>query len=167
MCLSFMELSGQNWQVKKAAATISFTITNAGAAVDGTFDSFEANNAIDPQQPETGSLYGKIAIKSIKTGIAMRDRHLMKKDYFHQAAHPSLTFQSTQISPTPKGYIAEGNLTIKGITKKIQLPFTFVDQRFEASTVIKRADFDIAKGSWFLGEEVTITLSLPVTLAAK
>lgn len=157
----------QNWQADVAASAITFTITNAGSEVDGQFHEFETQIQFDPAQPSTGSIDGKIAINSIKTGIAMRDRHLMKEDYFDEENHPYMTFKSTRIRKQEAGFVAEGTLTIKGTAKQVSLPFTFSNQTFEATLQIQREDFQIAEGSWFLGDEVKIRLVIPVKEASQ
>ena len=127
---------------------------------------------------KTSSIEIVLDAKSINTGNKKRDGHLMDSDYLASDSIPTMTFKSTSIDtsshPTFK-YIAKGNLTIKGITKQVEMPFNYLGEAkrkdkegnpkpsiftFEGETVVSREDFGIATGSMSLGQEVTVRFSI-------
>ncbi len=87
-----------------------------------------------------------------------------------------MTFKSTRVERKKgrDGYVLFGDLTLKGVTKQVQLPFTVTgaikdpwgNTRFgvEAHTKINRRDFGInygkalPAGGFDVGDEVTINL---------
>ncbi|RYY33250.1 MAG: YceI family protein, partial [Sphingobacteriaceae bacterium] len=73
-----------------------------------------------------------------------------------------LTMKSTSIQKKGSGFLGKFNLTIKGITKPIDMPFTYNETNgkaeFNGSFKIKRKDFNVGGNSMVLGDEVTITI---------
>jgi len=64
---------------------------------------------------------------SLKTNDEKRDEHLRSSDFFDVAHHKEITFTSNTIEKVDGdgSYELWGNLTIKGITKKIKLDVEF------------------------------------------
>ena len=62
-----------------------------------------------------------VVIKSIKTNVDARDKHLKSGDFFDADKFPKMTFKSTKILDTgkPNKYMLYGNLTIKNVTKEV------------------------------------------------
>jgi polyisoprenoid-binding protein YceI len=92
-------------------------------------------------------------IDSISTGQEMRDNHLKSPDFFSAEVFPTLTFTSTALSKNDSGYTLAGNLTIRDITKPVQLavefggimtdPYGNVKAGFEVSGTINRKEFGL------------------------
>jgi polyisoprenoid-binding protein YceI len=98
-----------------------------------------------------------------------------------------LTFKSTRIRKTGKGYVAEGDLTLKGVTKKVSIPFKAYGPIADAQSgsqrigivadpiTINRRDYGINYGNNLpngkpaIDNEVMVKLALEATLdkAAK
>jgi polyisoprenoid-binding protein YceI len=63
---------------------------------------------------------------SIDTGNRRRDDHLRSADFFEAESNPSLTFDVTRATLGGPGQgTIEGSLTIKGVTRPLQVPVTF------------------------------------------
>ena len=62
-----------------------------------------------------------VVIKSIKTNVDARDKHLKSGDFFDADKFPKMTFKSTKILATgkPNKYMLHGNLIIKNVTKEV------------------------------------------------
>ena len=93
----------------------------------------------------------RIETGSATTGVAAHDGALPGPEWFDSVAHPVATFRSTRIRARDGGYEARGDLTIKGETRSVDLPFRLTiegDRAAMTGTVtIDRRDFDIGKGS--------------------
>lgn len=97
------------------------------------------------------------SIQANKTGKGdgedMLSRHLKSADFFDVENFPTASFTLTSINETPDNlkYNAEGNLTIKGTTKKISFPVGVYmlndDLIVEGEIVVDRTEFDIRFGS--------------------
>lgn len=137
--LSLEELQGNSYSVEAAegvAAEIIFDLDGL-KSTKGGFTEF----AIDFEVAEdfkTSKLTVDIAAKSVNTGNSMRDEHLLEEDFFNVAVHPQILFESNTISLGDTSYVAEGELTLNGNTKALQVPFLHLgggendDQHFEA-----------------------------------
>ncbi len=82
----------------------------------------------------SGSAGGKIEVDlaSLQTGIGMRDRH-MREQYLETDKYPKTTFEITRVIETggnvledqkPVEMVLEGNFTVHGITRLIEVPVT-------------------------------------------
>ncbi len=68
-----------------------------------------------------------IPVASIDTNNADRDEHLRSDDFFRVSTHPNMTFESTSVRRVnATELIATGNLTIKGVTREVQMPITIL-----------------------------------------
>lgn len=147
--------------------------------VEGRFKDFTGAINFNEQDVTKSTVEFNAKIASIDTEVAARDEHLRSADFFEAAKYPEMTFRSTKIEKKGKSaYVLHGDLTIKGVTKQIDFPFTFTGAvrdpwggtRFgiEAQTKINRRDFGInygnalAAGGFDVGSEVTIDLRLEV-----
>jgi len=121
---------------------------------------------------KTGSVDVVIDMKSVETGFTVFNGHIQGEDFLDTAKFPTATFKSTKVVfEGDKPSTIDGNLTIKGVTKPVTLKVThFVTMDHpmlkkpavgaDASTVIKRSEFNAGKFAPNVGDEVTITLSL-------
>lgn len=122
---------------------------------------------------KTGSVDVVIDMKSVETGFAAFNGHIQGEDFLDTAKYPTATFKSTKVVfEGDKPAAIEGNLTIKGVTKPVTLKVShFVNTEHpmmkgrdaigaDASVVIKRTEFNAGKYAPYVGDDVTITISL-------
>jgi len=122
--------------------------------VRGSFNDFEGSAVVDGDNPEKSS--AKITIKSasVDTRNEQRDGHLRTNDFLDPETYPEITWVSTSVKAVDAdNYEVTGDLTIKGVTKSITIPFAFegaakdpfgnVRIGFEGSATINRGDFGI------------------------
>ncbi|WP_018341927.1 YceI family protein [Cytophaga aurantiaca] len=142
-------------------SSVAFKIKNAGIGVDGSFKSFEAHIDYNESAQAPSSIKATINVESIDTGIEGRDKHLRKEDFFNVATYPKITFESTQILKTSGGgLIAEGKLTIKGVTKDIKIPFTHTNGIFEGTVTLNRLDYGVGGNSVTMSNEVDVSIKI-------
>ena len=81
-------------------------------------------------------------------GKAKLEEHLKSDDFFAVKKFPTATLKLKTVTKTQAGYKAEGDLTIKGITKPVtvELLRTAADG-FASTVVINRTQYDIKYGS--------------------
>lgn len=121
---------------------------------------------------KTGSVDVVIDMKSVDTGFSVFNGHIQGEDFLDTAKYPTATFKSTKVVfDGEKPVAVEGNLTIKDVTKPVTLKVTnFVNMPHpmlkvdaigaDANVVIKRTDFHAGKYAPYVGDDVTITISL-------
>ena len=97
----------------------------------------------------------------------MRNRDLQKEKYLNAEKYPSFNFRSEKIQKSGTGYKAIGSLTIKGVTKPVEIPFSFSEKGnagvFKGSFTILRQDYGIGSAGGSIGSKVSIDLEIPVT----
>ena len=169
----------EKWEFDKAHSNIYFEVRHTYATVRGQFDDFSGTLRFDPDLMEVGSITFEVNTKSVNTGIPNRDNHLRSDEFFAVNKYPSMTFQSTGVKQKEGNqYTIEGNLTIKGKTNKVALPFTYFGSRenplkkgqrvagFEARFSINRLDYQVGPGKYFemgvIGNKVDILIALEV-----
>ncbi|HEY9280274.1 MAG TPA: YceI family protein [Eoetvoesiella sp.] len=113
-----------------------------------------------------------IDMTSIDTGFDMFDGHIQGADFLDTATYPTATFKSTKVVFEGTNPVSiEGNLTIKGITKPVTLAVTsFFNGAHpmlkkdsigaNATTVIKRSEFNAGKFAPGVGDDVTLDIAL-------
>lgn len=102
----------------------------------------------------SASINVEISAASVDTRSADRDGHLQSPDFFDVANFPKITFVSTSVKDSGSDKIvAEGNLTIKDVTKPISIEFEYTGSAtdpfgnarfgFEGASEINRKDFGL------------------------
>ena len=127
VCHAQMGQPSNYYSLDRGHSEMDFSIKwmNRGK-VKGTFDNIAGAIYYDPQKPESLSGTLKINIKTLSTGISLRDGVLMK-EWFDTAAHPYAFFETLPISKQDKPGKVKGNFTLKGITKTITLDLDKID----------------------------------------
>jgi polyisoprenoid-binding protein YceI len=133
------------------------------------FDTVKGTVTID-RAAKTGSVNVEIDAKSVDTGYPLFNEHIQGEDFFDTAKYPTITFKSDKLKFDGDKVVAvEGNLTIKGITKPVTLtvtsfmcmphPIMKKDACGANATVqVKRSDFNMAKYTPYVSDEVTLTI---------
>jgi polyisoprenoid-binding protein YceI len=109
------------WAIDANHSAITFSIRHLGLSkVRGRFGVFDATLEVGPATTAL-EVRASIDLASIDTNNADRDVHLRSTDFFHVASHPTMTFQSTRITPVAEGYTMAGELTLNGVTRPVTL----------------------------------------------
>ncbi len=122
--------------------------------VRGAFNEFDGSAVLDGARPAASSARLTVKAASIDTRNAQRDEHLRSNDFLAMDEFPQITFVSTsarQVDATT--FELTGDLTIKGITNAVTIPFEFegaatdpfgnLRAGFEGSVTINRKDYGI------------------------
>lgn len=156
-----------NWNADASKAKVIFSVKGPFGTVHGSFTGLKARIVFDPQHPETGSISASIDPNTISTGIGMRNHDLKHEEkWLNTAKYPVISWRSTKIERSDKGYMAIGELTLKGVTRPVRIPFAFNPNGnsgvFKAQFVINREDFGVGNKGGSVGDDVTISLEVPV-----
>lgn len=151
-----------NSEIKESA--ISFRIRNAGITVNGRLEGLQADVHFDPDHLSDATIQASVPVSTIRTGIALRDRHLQGPDYFYAERFPTIRLTSKVIRKTGRGrYEGVFGLNMKGIEKEVILPFTYsTDHEFVGAFQLNRLDFDLGKSSLVLADEVEVQIQVKV-----
>ena len=113
-----------------------------------------------------------IDAKSVNTGSATFNEHIQGEDFLDTTKYSTATFKSTKVNfDGDKPASIEGNLTLKGVTKPVTLTVTNFKAAphpmlkkdaigANATTKVKRTDFNMGKNVPYVGDEVTIDIAI-------
>ncbi len=172
---SGIALGADTYTVDRVHTTVGFTARHLVInKVRGKFNDFSGTIVYDEQDIAKSSLQGTIQVASIDTDHEKRDKHLRSPDFFDAAGHPEITFQSKRIEKDDDGLVMIGDLTMRGTTKEVRIPFEITGKikdpwgqmriGFEASLRIDRQEFGISysktmdNGGLIVGNRVNIEL---------
>lgn len=151
---------------------VRFSYSHLGYSTQlSRFDKVSGTIVMD-QAAKTGSADIIIDTRSANTGSAMFNEHIQGEDFLNTAAYPTATFKSTQMKfkgDTPDELV--GDLTLKGITKPVTLKITSFKCMphpmlkkdacgADAVAHVKRTDFNMGKYAPYVGDDVTLTVSV-------
>jgi polyisoprenoid-binding protein YceI len=145
--------------------TITFTIKNAKLPVQGSFTGIMAKIVFNPESIKTSTFSATITASTIKTGIEMRDRHLKRSEYFDVLKYPEIKLKSNAIVlVNDNNYMAKCTLTIKGIAKEVNLPFSFINNGktaiFKGILNINRLDFHVGSSSIIMANQLQVQIEV-------
>jgi len=150
----------------------SFSYNHLGYSIQmSRFDKATGTVTLD-KAAKTAAVDIVIDTKSVNTGSATFNEHIQGEDFLDTAKHPTATFKSTKVVfEGDKPASIEGNLTLKGLTKPVTLTVTSFHAMphpmlkkdaigANATTKVKRTDFNMGKNVPYVGDEVTIDIAL-------
>jgi polyisoprenoid-binding protein YceI len=160
------------WAVDKAASTVRFSSTMSGEAFSGAFRRWSADIRFDPQNLAGSSVTASIETASAATGDADRDQALPTAAFLAAAQFPTATFAAHAFKDQGAGrYLAIGQLTLRGISKPLTLPFTLAitgtEARMKASVALNRLAFGVGQGEWKATTALPATVTVNISLTAR
>jgi polyisoprenoid-binding protein YceI len=155
----------------RAHASINFRIKHLGFSwLTGRFNDFSGTFSYDEAHPEASKVKVVIDTDSVDTNHAERDKHLRGKDFLDTANHPKAVFESTAVKMNGDKATIIGNLTLRGVTKQIEIaaqpvgggadPWGGYRQGFIGTTRLPLKDFGINYDLGPASQEVELTLNV-------
>jgi polyisoprenoid-binding protein YceI len=160
------------WITDKAASRLTFKGVVSGQGFDGVFKRWDAQIAFDPNNLGASRVAVTIDLGSVVTGDPTRDQMLPTGDWFAVQRFPKASFVSTAITATGPGrYQALGDLSIKGQTRRVALPFNLVINKdvakMDGGLTIDRRQFGVGQGQFAGVDTVGADVQILVRLTAK
>lgn len=165
--------AAEAYTVDAAHTTVGFSVRHMGISnVKGTFPKVSGTLMLDEKKIDKSSVEITIDAASVNTNNEKRDAHLQGPDFFDVAKFPTVTFKSKTVEKTDTGYRVSGDLSMKGVTKAVSIPFTLVGPKehpmmpvslvgVEGVLTVNRRDYHIDYGmAAMVGDEVTIDLQV-------
>lgn len=169
--------AGTTWAVDPVHSDVAFEVEYAGISIfRGSFRDFDATL-------EGSTLAGSARVASVDVKDEQLAGHLQSPDFFDAERHPQISFRA-DLTLADGGIVAgSGELTIKGVTKPIELrgrlasapsidPFGRERLGLALETAIDRNEFGVAwnapnqSGGNYLGDEVTLKADLTLVRQA-
>lgn len=122
------ELTKEKWVIDPSHSEIEFKVKHLMVTnVKGSFKEYEASIYTTSDNFMTAEIDCWIKAASIETGSADRDKHLRSADFLDVENHPQINFRADTVENVDSdgSYELWGNLTIRGLSKKIKLDVEF------------------------------------------
>jgi polyisoprenoid-binding protein YceI len=164
--------AGTTWAADPVHSDVAFEVEYAGVSTfRGSFRDFDATL-------EGSTLAGSARVASVDVKDEQLSGHLQSPDFFDAERYPEIAFRADTLSVADDGAVkGSGELTIKGVTKPVELqgriaaapsvdPFGRERIGLTLDTAIDRNQFGIEwnapnqSGGNYLGDEVTLKADL-------
>lgn len=152
------------WTVEQGS--LGFEISQFERPVQGDFAQWDAQISFRELAPNGSHGAVTVSINLTSLDLGPLTAQALGPDYFDVSAHPVALFDAL-IYPAPEGYVAKGQIILRGISKDIDLPFRLdhgpQSARMRAELTLNRFDFAIGQTLTdlkLLGEEVLVSIDL-------
>jgi polyisoprenoid-binding protein YceI len=174
-------LQKTKWVIDPMHSEVQFKVKHLMiSTITGSFKTFSGTVSTPSEDFDNAEVQFSMDVDSIFTNQEMRDNHLKNADFFEATKYPTIDFKSTSFKKI-KGtdYLLAGNLTLKGVTKPIDVNVKFggigkdgqgnLKAGFEITATVNRKDFGISynaiteAGGLALGEEIKLMANIQVS----
>jgi polyisoprenoid-binding protein YceI len=164
------------WIFDDAHSAADFSVRHMMVTnVKGQIRGLKGTIDIDDKDLTKSKIDVSLDVGTINTQNEKRDNHLRGPDFFDAQKFPLIKFTSTKITKSSDGLKVLGDLTIRGVTKPVELavdgptavvkdPWGKNKRGFSATTKINRKDFGVSwnknldGGGIMVGDEVKISI---------
>jgi polyisoprenoid-binding protein YceI len=167
------------WTIDPAHTSVGFVARHMGLSkVRGQFTSFRGDVEGDPNDITTAKARLEVDMASVETGSPDRDAHLKSADFFDVERYPTMTFVSKRVEKDGDDYKVVGDLTVKDVTKEIELeyehggdlqdPFGKHKAGGTLRGTLKRSDWDLTwnvpleSGGWLVSDKIVLEIDVQV-----
>jgi polyisoprenoid-binding protein YceI len=167
------------WALDVMHSDVGFTVQHMMIGrVRGRFRALDGSATISPD-PLASSVEVVIDAGSFESGNDQRDQAIVSDEFLDVKTYPELRFRSTGIRQAGDAYVMIGELTVRDVTRPIELSFTyngavkdpFGNDRIGVSArgEIEREDFGLTtnmpleSGGVVVGPTVTLDLEVQFT----
>lgn len=182
LLLGTTAFAADEYKIDPVHSRVGFAVSHMVVnTVHGRFGDFSGSIIFDDKDISKSSVSVAIKSASVNTDNSQRDNHLRSADFLDAANHPEITFKSKSVEKKGNDYVAHGTLTIRGVSKDVDLLFQLKGPvsvgpksllGAEASLTINRQDFGVSwsksldKGQLVVGNDVKIEINVEADASA-
>ena len=171
--------AADEYKIDPAHSQVGFAVKHMVVnTVHGRFTDFAGTILFDDKDPSKSSVNVTIKTASINTDNSGRDNDLRSANFLDAQKFPEITFQSKAVERKADGFVAHGTLTIRGVSKNVDLAFTLggpIDNGrdkllgAEAGLTINRQDYGVAWTRSLAGGELVVAndVKIEINVEAK
>ncbi|HEX6359333.1 YceI family protein [Actinophytocola sp.] len=162
------------WTIDPDHSFVGFTIRRLMGKVHGRFTAFDAR-VVTEEDPADSTVTATIELASVETGVEMRDDQLRSAAFFDVENTPTMRFSSSSLRYAGENWVLTGDLTIRDITRPVDIDLAFLGidpngltgqtrMGFEGRTTVLRSDFGLSFGLAVEGTKVIVDDRVTITL---
>ena len=141
-----------DYTVRPELSRLGFSGTYQGAAFNGSFGQWTGAISYDPASLGNSKFDVNVTLASVKTGDHDQENALPGVDFFNVTKFPTAHFVTTGFHQNGTQVIADGQLTLRGVTRPLSLTVLFKPQgsaaTLDVTGVLKRLDFGVGMGDY-------------------
>jgi polyisoprenoid-binding protein YceI len=161
------------WELDPVHSSIGFEVHYLSGTFKGQFPDAQGKLVVHDGKAKLDGIAG---VASVDVKDENLSAHLQSPDFFDAERHPELHFTAQDIDLDTETVSASGELTIKGVTKPVEVTGTLTPPLVDAfereriglvlSSTVNRHDFGVSysmplpSGEPAIGDEVTIVAEL-------
>ncbi len=142
-------------------SVVNFKVKNMKIkTVKGTFTGMKGTVNFSPSNIASSNFDVCIDASTVNTKNEKRDNHLRNADFFDTDKYPTICFKSKSITNNADTYLVKGTLTMHGISKEVEIPFTFSNNILKGNLTLQRLDYQIGEstGEFMVGNNIEIEI---------
>lgn len=170
-------LPAHGWAIDASRSKLQFEAVLYNAPFTGDFGNFTGPVIFDPADLSTARADIFVSMKDVKTGDADRDNNIQSMDWFDTNQFPDAHFVAEKFEKgEDDNYVAVGEVTIKGVTMPLIIPFTLEikegaagkrEAHMLARFSLDRTHFNIGtEGQWATDTSVDKNVEVAIDLIA-
>jgi cytochrome b561/polyisoprenoid-binding protein YceI len=159
------------WKIE-SGSTLGFSTAWSGQPIEGGFKRWDGDILFSPDALSASKLTIRVDLASVSTGDDQRDATLPTPDWFDATAHPTAVFTASRFKATGHDrFVAEGTLTLRGVTRPVAVAFTLKidgqDATAQGSASVDRTAFGVGQGEWAATDQIPAEVKLNFSIKAK
>ncbi|MFO1186048.1 MAG: YceI family protein [Alphaproteobacteria bacterium] len=159
------------WVMRPKESSIVLQATFLGSPLKAEFKKFTAAIEFDPADLSRSSADVRIDTASFDSQNDDRDEFVTEEPWFYVARFPEARFVTRSIRfVSASRYEAVADLTIRGVTKSVTLPFTVAIEggvaRMSGAINLVRTEFGVGQGEWASSDQVGGTVAVSIAVVA-
>lgn len=159
------------WRIDPARTQVTFVVNRFGSDWRGEFAGASGSLTLAAGDVRDSHLEVSIPVGSLATSSRRMDAILKGPGWFDAAHYPTMTFRSTEVTPTTAASAdVAGDLTFHGVTRNVTFKVKFDAASasaagFVARGRIRRSQFGIGRWAFLVGDRVDLIINAGFTRA--
>jgi polyisoprenoid-binding protein YceI len=160
--------AAESYRLDATNSRVAFTVQHLGFEwISARFSDISGEFVFDRAGPKS-RVDVTVAIASLDSSDARWNERLRSAEWLDARRYPHMTYHSTRVELDDQHGVANGELTLHGVTRPVVLTVTLLDCstgsqcRFAARGRIKRSEFGLPHGLRTGGDQVDISISCAI-----
>jgi polyisoprenoid-binding protein YceI len=120
------QLRPGTWTVDALHSQLLISVRHMSvASLRAKFPQVTGKLEVDAEDPLRSSFEVEVDTRSVTTGHPAQEDFMRSEPWLDAEHHPAFTFRSTAIVPREGGFAIAGLLTLKGVTREVEIPADF------------------------------------------
>lgn len=151
--LAWPAWASDSWVVEREESWLGFVASQSGAPVEGRFTDWRAEILFDPAAPEKAYLRVEVMAAAVETGSGDQEQTIRGPNLLDAERFPLARYEAHGFTGLGGNrFRAEGALTIRDVTRPLDLPFILEiageEARASGEVLMDRLEYEVGQGDW-------------------